>query len=77
VLAEMTGHLVEDPDKLVTMCDPGEALEHAIRVAHPEDAIFVTGSLYLVGDLRRYWNDRVATLAESERRLDPTKRRPI
>jgi dihydrofolate synthase/folylpolyglutamate synthase len=77
VLAEMTGHLAEDSDKLVTVRDPGEAFEHAIRVAQPEDAIFVTGSLYLVGDLRRYWNDRVATLAEPERRLDPTKRRPI
>jgi len=68
---------VADTRKLVTMRDPGEALEHAIRLAHPEDAIFVTGSLYLVGDLRRYWNDRVATLAEPERRLDPIRRRPI
>ncbi len=72
VLAEITGHLVADTDKLVTIRDPGEALENALRIAHPNDAIFVTGSLYLVGDLRRYWNDRVATLAEPEGRLDPT-----
>jgi folylpolyglutamate synthase/dihydropteroate synthase len=35
--------------------DPDEALERALDMAAPDDAIFATGSLYLVGDLRGYW----------------------
>jgi dihydrofolate synthase/folylpolyglutamate synthase len=38
--------------------DPAEALDRAMETAGPEDAIFVTGSLYLVGDLRKYWRVR-------------------
>ena len=62
VLAEITGHFVADASKLVIVRDPGEALEHALRIASPDDAIFVTGSLYLVGDLRNYWNKRSASV---------------
>jgi hypothetical protein len=29
-------------------------------MAGPEDAVFATGSLYLVGDLRSYWRARPA-----------------
>jgi folylpolyglutamate synthase/dihydropteroate synthase len=36
--------------------DPSEALERALRMARDEDAVFVTGSLYLVGEQRAYWN---------------------
>ncbi|HXQ24838.1 MAG TPA: folylpolyglutamate synthase/dihydrofolate synthase family protein [Candidatus Acidoferrales bacterium] len=55
LLAEMTGHLAK---KSAVVRDPAEALEQAIEMASPEDAVFATGSLYLVGDLRRYWTKR-------------------
>ena len=38
--------------------DAERALEHALAQAAPEDAIFITGSLYLVGQLRHYWKHR-------------------
>ena len=55
LLAEMTGGLAKD-SRIVP--DPAEALEQALRLAGPEDAVFVTGSLYLVGELRKYWSKR-------------------
>ncbi len=55
LLAEMTGHLAKSS---IIIPEPSEALEHAIDIALPEDAIFATGSLYLVGDLRSYWSRR-------------------
>ena len=57
LLAEMTDHLARNS---VVIRDPAEALERAIEMALPEDAIFATGSLYLVGDLRKYWHKRGA-----------------
>jgi dihydrofolate synthase/folylpolyglutamate synthase len=36
------------------------AFDHALAEARPDDAIFITGSLYLVGQLRRAWNLRSA-----------------
>jgi len=35
-----------------------QALDQALAEAAPGDAIFVTGSLYLVGQLRHYWKTR-------------------
>ena len=55
VLGEMTAHLAR---KATVIADPAKALEHAIEMASPNDAIFATGSLYLVGDLRAYWAGR-------------------
>jgi dihydrofolate synthase/folylpolyglutamate synthase len=55
LLGEMTGHLASD---FHVVADPFEALERALEMAHPEDAVFATGSLYLVGDLRAYWANR-------------------
>jgi len=55
LLAEMTGHLAKSS---IVVPDPAEALEHAFEIASPDDAIFATGSLYLVGDLRAYWSKR-------------------
>jgi dihydrofolate synthase / folylpolyglutamate synthase len=55
LLSEMTAHLARQS---VVMCNPHEAFEHAIGMASPADAVFATGSLYLVGDLRAYWRDR-------------------
>src|SRR6266404_1327496 len=43
--------------------DPKLAFERALELAAPHDVIFVTGSLYLVGDLRRYWMSRAADRA--------------
>lgn len=49
LLSEMTSHLAK---KFAVVPDPAEALQHAIEMAQPQDAVFATGSLYLVGDLR-------------------------
>ncbi len=57
VLAEMTGHHAR---RVEVVPDPNQALERALELASPEDVIFITGSLYLVGDLRRYWASRGA-----------------
>ena len=54
-LAQMTTHLAEAVEAIR---EPGAALERALEIAEPEDVIFVTGSLYLVGDMRRYWDAR-------------------
>jgi folylpolyglutamate synthase/dihydropteroate synthase len=35
-----------------------QALEAALSKADPEDAVFITGSLYLVGEVRHIWNAR-------------------
>jgi dihydrofolate synthase/folylpolyglutamate synthase len=35
--------------------EPSDALRQARALAAPEDVVFVTGSLYLVGDIRRHW----------------------
>lgn len=35
--------------------DPTKAIEKALALANPADIIWVTGSLYLVGDVREYW----------------------
>jgi len=60
LLAEMTGHLAKSS---LVIPDPAEALGHALDIASPDDAIFATGSLYLVGDLRSYWSKRPAESA--------------
>jgi len=44
-----------------------EALEAALAKARPEDAIFITGSLYLVGQLRLAWKQRARVARGSEK----------
>ena len=61
-LAEITAHLTRDA---IVVRDPAAALERALEMASPEDAVFAAGSLYLVGDLRRYWSQRKASQAAS------------
>ena len=56
LLAEITGHLAVQS---TVVREPGEALERALGTAGPDDAVFATGSLYLVGDLRSYWSERL------------------
>ena len=50
-------------DRAIAVADPLEALAHARSVARPErgDTILVTGSLYLVGNIREIWfpSDRI------------------
>lgn len=62
VLAEMTAHLAR---KSRIIAHPAEALDWAISMAAPEDAVFATGSLYLVGDLRRHWLRQLAAFKHS------------
>ncbi len=66
LLAEMTGHHAK---QLLVVHDPAEAFETAIKLTRAEDAVFATGSLYLVGDLRSYWNQRAGNLANTHRAL--------
>jgi dihydrofolate synthase/folylpolyglutamate synthase len=55
LLSDMTSHLTSH---LCTIRDPTEALECAIEVAGEHGAVFVAGSLYLVGELRAFWRSR-------------------
>jgi dihydrofolate synthase/folylpolyglutamate synthase len=57
LLAEMTGHLAK---RSIVLRDPGSALERALEMASADDVVFATGSLFLVADLRSYWNQRDA-----------------
>jgi dihydrofolate synthase/folylpolyglutamate synthase len=54
-LAEIAGHHAAH---FSVIPDAERAFEHALAQAVPEDAIFITGSLYLVGQLRHYWKQR-------------------
>jgi dihydrofolate synthase/folylpolyglutamate synthase len=67
-LARIAGHSAA-PGRLQVIPDPMAALEHAISLAAPEDAVFATGSLYLAGDLRRYWATRTHEAAEPNHAL--------
>ena len=59
-LAEITGHHAAHYSVIP---DAERALDHVLAHAAPEDAIFVTGSLYLVGQLRHYWKRRAQVAA--------------
>ena len=52
-IREFTTHLNRN---LFCEAEPGAALQAALAMASPQDAIFVTGSLYLVGDIKRIWS---------------------
>jgi folylpolyglutamate synthase/dihydropteroate synthase len=58
----MTAHHAR---KVTIERDPFQALERAIKIMGANDAVFVTGSLYLVGDIRTHW-DRSSTTAKSQ-----------
>jgi dihydrofolate synthase/folylpolyglutamate synthase len=51
-LADMTAGLAR---RTTVVADPAEALERAVAEAAPDDVILATGSLFLVGDIRRDW----------------------
>jgi dihydrofolate synthase/folylpolyglutamate synthase len=54
-LAEVVGHHAAH---YTVIADAERAFEEVLAQAAPEDAIFITGSLYLVGQLRQYWKQR-------------------
>jgi dihydrofolate synthase/folylpolyglutamate synthase len=54
-LAEIAGYHTRHYE---TIPDAETGLDHVLAKAEPEDAIFVCGSLYLVGQLRAYWKNR-------------------
>ena len=62
VLADMTRHLAP---RLEVVAQPEDALERAIELAAADEAVFATGSLYLAGDLLRYWRERPAQAASA------------
>jgi dihydrofolate synthase / folylpolyglutamate synthase len=68
LLAEMTGHLAKS---FIVVPDPAEAIEHALDAASPTDAIFATGSLYLIGDLRSYWSKRHRAASAAQTSVGP------
>jgi len=45
------------------IADAEQALDYVLSKAAPQDAIFVTGSLYLVGQLGHYWKQRAQVAA--------------
>jgi dihydrofolate synthase/folylpolyglutamate synthase len=55
LLGEMTLHFAKNA---IVIPDASDALEAALQMASPEDAVFATGSLFLVGELRSYWQQR-------------------
>jgi dihydrofolate synthase/folylpolyglutamate synthase len=54
-LAEIASHHAPS-FKVISSAE--QALDQALAEAAPDDAIFITGSLYLVGQLRHYWKQR-------------------
>jgi dihydrofolate synthase / folylpolyglutamate synthase len=59
-LAEIAAHHAANS---TVIADAEQALDYALSEAAPENAIFVTGSLYLVGQLRHYWKQRAQVAA--------------
>ena len=65
-LEEITAHYA---NKSTTIADAGEAIDYALSKASPDDVIFITGSLYLVGQLRHYLKQKTQTAtAAAEKR---------
>jgi dihydrofolate synthase / folylpolyglutamate synthase len=63
-LAQIAGHHAAH---FTTISNAEAALDAALANVHSEDVIFITGSLYLVGQLRHAWNQRrkVASFKET------------
>ena len=60
-LKEITAHLAPAAE---VEPDAAKALHRALERAADDDVVFATGSLYLVGDLRRWWRERSGQAAE-------------
>ncbi len=59
-LSEIAAH---HASRSVVIDDAEQALDYALAKAAADDAIFITGSLYLVGQLRHYWKRRAQVAA--------------
>ena len=59
-LSEITSH---HAGRSSVIADAEQALDYVLSKAAPQDAVFVTGSLYLVGQLRHYWKQRAQVAA--------------
>jgi len=59
-LSEIAAHLAAHSSVIP---DAEQALDYLVSKARPEDAVFVTGSLYLVGQLRQYWKQSAQVAA--------------
>ena len=65
-LEEIAAHYANES---TTIADAEEAIEYALSKASPDDVIFITGSLYLVGQLRHYLKQKTQTVtAAAEKR---------
>ncbi len=62
LLLEIAGHFAK---RSLVIPDPRRALERAIELAGPDDAVFATGSLYLAGDIRAICRLRDAKMTVS------------
>ncbi len=65
VLAEAAAELAPGLEIRIAP-DPMQALGQAFALAHPGDLIWVTGSLYLIGDIREYWFPSAGLLVQAE-----------
>jgi dihydrofolate synthase/folylpolyglutamate synthase len=68
LLSEIAGHFAKQS---YIVPDPAQAIERAIQFAEQQDAIFVTGSLYLVGDVLGFWSSRSRKKEVPESLLNP------
>lgn len=59
-LAEIAGHHAA---RFSIVRDAEEAFESALASSAPSDALFITGSLYLVGQIRSHWKRRSSVAA--------------
>jgi len=59
-LSEIAAHHARES---LVISDAEQALDYLLSRAAPDDAVFVTGSLYLVGQLRHYWKQRAQVAA--------------
>jgi dihydrofolate synthase/folylpolyglutamate synthase len=54
-LLEKSGIFLRKEIQPKIFLDPEQALSEAMRLAHADDLILITGSFFLVGELREYW----------------------
>jgi dihydrofolate synthase / folylpolyglutamate synthase len=59
-LSEIAAH---HASRSSVIADAEQAFDYLFSRAAPQDAVFVTGSLYLVGQLRHYWKQRAQVAA--------------
>jgi dihydrofolate synthase/folylpolyglutamate synthase len=62
-LAEIVGYHARHSE---TIPDAEKAFDHVLAKAQPGDAIFICGSLYLIGQLRAYWKNRARVAANTK-----------